>query len=211
MGDHGRRYGPLTNYQLGIIEDRNPALKMIVPKKLRSNKNLMKNLKENGQKLTTHYDFYATLVEINRFASEWNSTTPFKPLGGTDHYWTKNLIGSPFFHEMKEPRNCASLLIPFEFCICDFDKKNSSETDIGELMAQMTVDELNLRLRTSNESKGLCADLTVNFKDTIKIQVENVFGKNIYQVDFSVLPSGAKYYAQAEESYFFINQKEHSF
>lgn len=64
MGDHGLRFGKIRTTRQGEIEDNNPALVMALPERLRSNKELMANLNANSKELVTHYDTYATLLNI---------------------------------------------------------------------------------------------------------------------------------------------------
>lgn len=54
----------VRNTVIGDTEIKNPMMYFSVPHWLRSNMALMKNLKENSEKLLTHYDTYATLIDI---------------------------------------------------------------------------------------------------------------------------------------------------
>ncbi|CAD5232147.1 unnamed protein product [Bursaphelenchus xylophilus] len=196
MGDHGRRYGPVKDTKYGALEDYNPALKIIVPKKLRANKEFMKNMQINSKKLISHYDFYATLVEIYKYGPEWNENTTFGDV--LNSHWNRDLIGSSFFHPMKEPRNCATLLIPFEFCICDFGKHEVEKPEIAILIAEKAIGLMNSRLQEHDVAKVACAALRLNTNEKLRLQEEDVFGKAVFQVDFTVSPSGGLYYATAE-------------
>jgi hypothetical protein len=64
MGDHGNRFGKVRQTNVGEIEDNNPCIFMSAPKNLRRNDTLIDNLRENSKELITHYDIYATMVEI---------------------------------------------------------------------------------------------------------------------------------------------------
>lgn len=66
MGDHGNRMDPLSGTNAGVKEDNNPALFIILPKKLRRNWRLRAILEENSRQLVSHYDVYATMVAIAR-------------------------------------------------------------------------------------------------------------------------------------------------
>jgi membrane-anchored protein YejM (alkaline phosphatase superfamily) len=105
MGDHGNRFGKVRQTNVGEIEDNNPCIFMSAPKNLRRNDTLIDNLRENSKELITHYDIYATMVEI---ANPSNPRTP-DPL----------IKGSSLFRSLPQPRTCGRLRIPFEYCICN--------------------------------------------------------------------------------------------
>jgi hypothetical protein len=64
MGDHGGRTGNVRNSAIGEFEDNNPFLFVILPEKLRSNKDLFDQLHDNSKTIIVHYDLYATMLEI---------------------------------------------------------------------------------------------------------------------------------------------------
>lgn len=68
----------ITKTKQGEIEVNNPALAVVVPENLRSNANLMRNLRRNSRQLTTHFDTYATLVNIARVSRDQNCRTGSK-------------------------------------------------------------------------------------------------------------------------------------
>lgn len=64
MGDHGGRTGKVRNSAIGEYEDNNPFLFLILPEKLRWNREIYNQLKENSKQIIGHYDLYATMFEI---------------------------------------------------------------------------------------------------------------------------------------------------
>lgn len=64
MGDHGYRFGGIRRTKLGEAEDKTPLLLVVLPEHLRGNEELTRNMKENAQYLTTHFDTFASLVDI---------------------------------------------------------------------------------------------------------------------------------------------------
>jgi hypothetical protein len=74
MGDHGYRHGAIRKTKAGEFEDKNPLLIFAVPESLRTNRRLMNNLYENSHKLISHYDIYATMLDIAKVAPKNNFT-----------------------------------------------------------------------------------------------------------------------------------------
>ena len=56
---------------------------------------------------------------------------------------------------MSIPRNCATLKIPFEFCQCQFETKNATETEpkLGKNLAQTMVNKMNADLAEKDSKK----------------------------------------------------------
>lgn len=66
MGDHGNRFGRIRETPVGEAEDNNPFLFLSIPEQLRENLTFADTIKKNSRKLLTHYDLYATMVEMTR-------------------------------------------------------------------------------------------------------------------------------------------------
>jgi hypothetical protein len=49
---------------IGEVEISNPFLAFVLPEKLRKNKDLVTQIYQNTNELITHFDIYATLLEI---------------------------------------------------------------------------------------------------------------------------------------------------
>lgn len=104
MGDHGFRYGTLRATRAGQFEDNNPLLIFAVPELLRTNRQLMNNLNDNSHKLISHYDVYATMLDIAKKAPIQNFTD----------------FRSPNIDELKGNRRADSLLRPLGMNIRPF-------------------------------------------------------------------------------------------
>jgi len=64
MGDHGGRTGRVRQTLVGELEDNNPFFIMMLPEKLRGNTDITTQLYKNSKEIITHYDLYATFLEI---------------------------------------------------------------------------------------------------------------------------------------------------
>lgn len=76
MGDHGLRMTKFRQTEIGAIEDNNPGLFVVLPEKMRKNEEVRRIMDENAKKMITHFDLYATFVNIARVSQD-----RFKPLG----------------------------------------------------------------------------------------------------------------------------------
>lgn len=69
----------------------------------------------------------------------------------------------PFDKNM--PRNCGTLKIPFEFCQCQLETKNITETEqqLGKLLAQAMVGKMNADMVEKNGGNGGTGDLHATY------------------------------------------------
>uniref|UniRef100_A0A914PFE3 Sulfatase N-terminal domain-containing protein n=1 Tax=Panagrolaimus davidi TaxID=227884 RepID=A0A914PFE3_9BILA len=181
MGDHGIRFGGLRNTNIGEIEDNNPFLFLSVPANLRTNTKLTNTLKANSKMLITHYDIYATFLDI---VKPKNPRIP-NPL----------MKGNSLFQPLPQPRTCDKLFIPFQYCICKpktitLPKNNTIAIPAAEKM----IAQMNSNLRESDETID-CVLLTLNTNASIKVE-EFVDKSNIkvYQITYSTLPGNGQFW-----------------
>ncbi|GMT11978.1 hypothetical protein PFISCL1PPCAC_3275, partial [Pristionchus fissidentatus] len=119
MGDHGLRFGKITETSIGQLDINNPMMIVSVPRRLRSDATLMANLNTNSHQLLSSFDVHATLVDI---LDSFNDTT--KP-DFSETTPKKELKGSSFLRPLPMgDRNCKTLPIPFQYCICRVEKEN---------------------------------------------------------------------------------------
>ncbi|VDM91366.1 unnamed protein product, partial [Onchocerca ochengi] len=171
MGDHGLRFGKIRATPPGQIEDNNPFFMIAVPKYLRSNEQLILNLKQNSRRHTSHFDFYATLYDIVRYARNDN----FRKWDEYDF------------------RTCEEMEIPMEYCICQqiwhkFDIHNDDATKAAHLI----ITDINdfLKRKTLN---GICEML--RFIEVI-ISAEYLEEESTLKIVVRASPSDGKYEAQ---------------
>ncbi|KAI1719135.1 hypothetical protein DdX_06262 [Ditylenchus destructor] len=224
MGDHGNRMDPLSGTNAGVKEDNNPALFIILPKKLRRNWRLRAILEENSRQLVSHYDVYATMVAIARSShiwteSAWESNWPYPQMKDLPR-----MHGSSLLHQLKKPRSCPSLRIPFDYCQCEWNVMvvDSSESDLIRKLGEICVANLNSQLAAWNLTDR-CANLRL--KDDFKIEIEELNERPqrndslidapinstslnqpnqtsaIFRIIFQTLPGGGQFWAYVEADF----------
>ncbi|KAH7693684.1 Protein R03G8.3, partial [Aphelenchoides avenae] len=186
----------ITKTKQGEIEVNNPALAVVVPENLRSNANLMRNLRRNSRQLTTHFDTYATLVNIAREGSRLRSSS-FELLDTSD--WNATLHGESYLYPFDEtrPRNCASQRVPLEYCLCQNREENvtSEKQPLARRIAGFVVDHVNGLLIAGNASQ-LCAKLSLSAELNVELFAKN--SKGLYIVKFETVPGSAKFSASVK-------------
>uniref|UniRef100_A0A1I7S5N0 Exostosin domain-containing protein n=1 Tax=Bursaphelenchus xylophilus TaxID=6326 RepID=A0A1I7S5N0_BURXY len=193
--DFKRFFEDMSDKIMAFVSENNPFLMVSVPQKLRMNNDFMTQLRENAKKLVTHYDIYATLLEIGKNNHGWTESTLFS----TSAFTTtgRKLKGSSLFHPLSEPRDCHSLLIPFQYCICQRKQWEVQNRELALQVGQMMVQRINQDVMNSPYS-SVCHQLVLNQESGYRViqfePKEDV--KEIYLIQIEVV-SGAKYQGYA--------------
>ncbi|CAL2051416.1 unnamed protein product [Caenorhabditis brenneri] len=145
MGDHGLRFGDVRGTTVGALDVNNPFLAVSVPKKLRKSTKLLDMMKENSQKLQTHYDTRATMLDVLKYQS-------------ANNYKSTSLLQIPnekgYSYIRKQPdilRNCKNMPIPMEYCICQFNRTYQAvETKTALAIGTAVTDTVNQQLIEGN-------------------------------------------------------------
>ncbi|KAL6732915.1 hypothetical protein Aduo_003622 [Ancylostoma duodenale] len=183
FGDHGPRFGKEAGTSFGHSELNNPFLYVIVPKILR-NTELAQQLRQNSKELVTHFDIHATLEDVLYFQPASNFTElEFEPFGKKR---SSSLLRR---FEAGKPRNCKTLPIPFQYCICQFDKKQVTDKALKEMLGRFVVEQLNSFLKTQNISSQ-CEENKLHKVDVEQYLSEKVKGADntpsFFEVTFEV-------------------------
>ncbi|CAI5443982.1 unnamed protein product [Caenorhabditis angaria] len=159
MADHGMRFGGILETKLGGIEKNNPMT--------------------NSRYLQTHYDTRATFLDILKYQSKsgFSQTQPLNIPGEKGN--------SLLRHQPKTFRNCQTLPIPTEFCICQFetfkaDKQvffDSHTTKFARNIGSKVIEAVNLKLNESGFS-GKCIEMLFE-NVTSLIQYKNQYKTSI--------------------------------
>uniref|UniRef100_A0AC34Q743 Sulfatase N-terminal domain-containing protein n=1 Tax=Panagrolaimus sp. JU765 TaxID=591449 RepID=A0AC34Q743_9BILA len=179
MGDHGQSFGSIRKTAIGEIENKNPFLFLTVPQSVRSNSELMDQIRTNAKERITHYDLYATMFDI----ANPNNPRISNPI----------LHGNSIFKPLPQPRTCDNLRISFEFCICQGKMKTlPSNSTIGVKGAKMMVEKMNNVLNSDPETQNSC--LPLEFISTISV---NKFGENekvnVFLITFTTWPGAGEF------------------
>uniref|UniRef100_A0A0R3RP15 BH4_2 domain-containing protein n=1 Tax=Elaeophora elaphi TaxID=1147741 RepID=A0A0R3RP15_9BILA len=131
-----------------------------LPKYLRSNEQLILNLKQNSRRHTSHFDFYATLYDIARYArkdnfqkwDEHNFRSEFGEIRG-------GIRARSLLRPISYDRTCEEMEIPHEYCICEQTwHKSDIHSDDATKAAQLVIVYVNDFLKQKNLS-GICETL----------------------------------------------------
>ncbi|VIO98950.1 Uncharacterized protein BM_BM7123 [Brugia malayi] len=193
MGDHGLRFGRFRRTGTGYNEDNNPLLMVAVPQYLRSNEQLILNLKSNSRRHTSQYDIYATLYDIARYAKKksfqnWDEHDFSEELGKV----RGGIRARSLLRPIQYDRTCEEMEIPDQFCICE---KQWHTIDIHDenvmKAAQFTVNAINNFLKKKGAGEK-CEIL--HLKEVVS--AEYIKEQPLLKVVVSASPSDGRYETQ---------------
>ncbi|VDK82954.1 unnamed protein product [Onchocerca ochengi] len=148
-------------------------LTVAVPQYLRSNEQLMLNLKKNSRRHTSHYDIYATLYDIARYArkesfQKWDEHDFSKEFGKVRGGIRAKSILRPIQYD----RTCEDMEIPDEYCICEKKWYKIDDIRIENVTkaAQFIIDKINDCLKAKHVD-GICERLYL--KEVVSAQSIN--------------------------------------
>ncbi|VDL70624.1 unnamed protein product [Nippostrongylus brasiliensis] len=145
-----------TKTLFGRNEANNPFLYVTVPKSLR-NTGMFTVLKSKENELITPHDIHATLKDI----LEEQPSSKF-----LDTYYKSFLPssrGSSLLREFEAGtvRNCKTLPIPSQYCICQYPKLPLDDDNLAIKIGQFAVDGINDIIKKNNATQN-CAHLILH-------------------------------------------------
>uniref|UniRef100_A0A0N5BJ14 Sulfatase domain-containing protein n=1 Tax=Strongyloides papillosus TaxID=174720 RepID=A0A0N5BJ14_STREA len=206
MADHGFRTGKYRSSEIGAFEDKNPFLIISPPKELRTNSSeVLKNLKINANKHTSHFDIYATMLDILTEGSRTNFSN-MSYFNFTNIVKNDTIKGSSLLRELNENRTCYSMEITSEYCLCrekftnydgrllQFNESSTSTTrnddPLVKNIKKLFVNVLNDKLNKTGLTE-YCEMLSENENGEFKLQyLYNEEKKIIFYIKQEVLPKG---------------------
>ncbi|VDN52007.1 unnamed protein product [Dracunculus medinensis] len=192
MADHGLRFGGPRQTKAGFIEDNNPFLAIAVPEYLRSNAQLLLNMRRNSKRHTSQYDIFATLYDIANVAGRKNfndwSFHDFRDDLGLVRGGTR---ARSLFRPILYDRTCQEMFIPMDHCIC-LNSWRNLPNDSKEVIhiAEVLVKYINDEVRNATPT-GSCALLKFQKVDKAEIFEEH----SITRIAVIASPSYGKYQA----------------
>lgn len=170
---------------------------MTVPERLRDHQQLQQNLRHNSLRLITHFDLYATFIDIAKYASKdkWNN---FDAIDWRSIDETKN-HGESVLRSINSIRNCKTLRIPISYCLCQYESieiDRPQDDQISVNGAAFITNYLNEYLN-KRKFQHICATLSpLQIIKSEKIIVDNALLPNsviVLRISFSVSPSNGSF------------------
>lgn len=144
MSDHGARIGEARATFQGKLEERLPLMALKLPKWFsQQHPDLIHNLKENSDIVTSPFDLYATFRHILSYPQ-----TP------------SDLIrGESLFSKLNRSRECQSTGIAEHYCPCIQWKEIDTRADHARRAAEAVVDHVNNLTASDSLGLNLCSRL----------------------------------------------------
>ncbi|CAJ0593480.1 unnamed protein product [Cylicocyclus nassatus] len=180
LGYQGPHSDGVQETRLGRHDNKNPFLVIAIPEGLRNN-GIHQALKQNSEKLVTHFDIHATLMDILRikfvppFASSnesnqnaWVFVSKDKSMtitqGAQNPAFNK---GSSLLRRWMKSRTCDNLPIPVEYCLCRYKKEEMTDERLRQKIGEFIASKLNAYL-TKAELANTC--LKQEYEQTLDAQ-----------------------------------------
>ncbi|XGW07771.1 hypothetical protein V3C99_010709 [Haemonchus contortus] len=146
FADHGPRDRAMDIVPLGRYEKSNPFLIVSIPKRYR-NTSIHEQLMKKSRELVTPFDLHATFMDILKLQPSSNFTdTSYKKMEPLSK-------GSSLLREWRGPRNCRTLPIPAEYCLCQYNKTKIEDKVEQERAGRFLAEQLNVLLKNEGIDK----------------------------------------------------------
>jgi hypothetical protein len=191
LGDHGTRFGTIIRTEQGKLEDRLPALYIVLPPWFKVKYPIAwKNLHSNQDKLVSSFDMHRTLLQMKNLEElSVFETNPNPTIADTE-------IQSPtLFHKISHYRSCFSAGIPMQYCPCQ-NTVPLNLTDQDVLVAsKFVVRSINSFINIKNTSP--CATLKVQdivqASKSIILESASDSGSLLLNMVFTTVPGEAMF------------------
>ncbi|CAD5221195.1 unnamed protein product [Bursaphelenchus okinawaensis] len=218
LGDRGFPVYQDETIKIDRLEDYNPALIYKPPASLLKNEKLVEQLNENSRQLVTHFDVYATLVDILENGPNFTKDYNFKSKPPPS---SQQPTASSLLRPLYQPRTCQTLGLHYEACLCQNHGPTTTNlpNDLIDELAKTAVNYINNAIqetrlnynqsRSSNSERDqvkndsfdrYCAKLKVpdNFKPFAELykgpyDEDNIDVSVVYRLTFKTTPGEGLY------------------
>uniref|UniRef100_A0A7E4W301 Sulfatase domain-containing protein n=1 Tax=Panagrellus redivivus TaxID=6233 RepID=A0A7E4W301_PANRE len=176
--DHGNRFDDIRSTLIGRYEERMPFLFLRPPEAmLRNYAQIEKALTRNLYRLSCHFDFYETLVDVvlGEFGDE--SRPRFKNRGRS------------LFTEIPESRTCEDVDIEEHFCVCQEETVLPLNDSLVTKSLEAIIQQINTELKNASQ---LCMEVALKEVLAAEKLSANEKVKNNNRYDFDKLLSETK-------------------
>ncbi|RUS89778.1 hypothetical protein EGW08_002481 [Elysia chlorotica] len=189
FSDHGERFGAIRHTFTGEVETNTPYLFFVFPPWFEKKyPDVMRVFRTNQNRLTTHYDTYATMQDLLYF---------------------KGVVGPPgkpgeraisMFREIPEDRTCEDAQIPAEYCLCSGLSQADLAPGLGKYLGNVLRDKV---MSLLSKQKDKCADLRLGLVERV-LEEKNSgeekdkakSGSRNFRVSIMTLPGKAQFEAR---------------
>ncbi|CAO4376593.1 unnamed protein product [Caenorhabditis nigoni] len=176
VGDHGLRFGGVRKTFVGALDVNNPFLAISIPKELRKSTKILDHMTENAKKLQTHFDTRSAILDILKFqsASNFTDTTPLEIPGERGYSYLRE--------QPSVIRNCKNTPIPYQYCICQFNKTTvSTDNKVALSIGEHIAYSVNEQLKEGNFTED-CIEMKVDRILSLLKFDQSMNGSDIYSV-----------------------------
>ncbi|EFP03628.1 hypothetical protein CRE_19251 [Caenorhabditis remanei] len=193
LGDHGLRFGDVRNTFIGALDVNNPFTGVSIPRILRRTTDILSIMSENAKNIQSHFDTRATILDIMKYQSarSFAETEPYQIPGEKGHSYIRK--------QPSTPRNCRTMPVPLEYCICQFNKtKIATNTANAEAIGKALALAVNAQIEDGNFADKC---IKMEWEKTISLlEYEHKFrGATLYRVTAEMKePSKAQFRASVK-------------
>lgn len=178
LSDHGLRFGDVRATYIGKFEDRQPfAFLAFPPWFLRANPEAERSLRVNQQRLTTHFDVHAMLVELLDYPRLKKPNTTY---------------GLSLLHEVPDTRTCAEASIGPHWCTCSARANDTVSENFAASLANQLL--LNINEQVAHEPRRCSQYMLLQIMDVTALQptaAERATNTTHYWVTIKLSPGEA--------------------
>ncbi|EYC32501.1 hypothetical protein Y032_0003g1616 [Ancylostoma ceylanicum] len=185
LGDHGPTGQNIGRLRMGQYENLNPFLMVVIPAVYR-NSSMHAELRNKTHQLMTNFDLHATLMDILKL----QPNASFADTGYRDMMPLSK--GSSLLRQWRGPRNCRTLPIPSEFCLCQYNKTEVTQAALKHMLGHYFATQFNSYLIKQHLDRSCQMQ---HYKQTFLITKLENWNSTLYDVAVYLSPSNGLFSA----------------